>query len=128
MNIKSLDLEAEFQRLKSGDFEAAMVMMDESIEDRFGLAGYFGENSIIGYSNPRLIGLLRKALASMNPDDREKLFSDLVPILQADLPLTYLYPNVWTAVADRRIRGLDQPHFACVQLAMQNLEDLWLED
>ncbi len=128
MNIASLEQEAEKQRLKAGDFEAALGVMNSSISDTFGLAGYFGERSLIGYSNPQLIALLHKAQASMDPDDRERAFCEFRPILQADLPITFLYPNVWTTVAHERVRGLSNPEHCSEGLVVQNMYDLWLAE
>ena len=53
------------------------------------------EGSYIGYSNPKVTALLNEVQATMNPDKEDQVYRELWPILQADLPVTYLYPAVF---------------------------------
>lgn len=87
--------------------------------------GYLGEGSPIGYVNPKAIELLNAANSTMNPDERDQLYRKLNPILQADLPLTFLFPLIETHVAHRRLKGLSSPHRA---EPVWYMEHLWIED
>ncbi len=86
---------------------------------------YFGEKSPMGYSNPKVIALLKKAAATMNPDEYDGIYRELWPIFQADMPATFLFHVSLATVADRRIRGLSTPWRAD---PVQYMDDLWLDD
>ncbi len=75
--------------------------------------------------NPRVIELLERAGATMNPDEIDRIYREIWPIFQADLPITGLYPTLWTTVAHRRVRGLSSPYRADPGWYM---DELWLEE
>ncbi len=72
-----------------------------------------------------IIELLKAAQATMNPDEIDRIYRELWPIFQADLPITGIHPWVYTTVAHRRVRGLSTPHRAS---PFHGIDDLWLED
>jgi len=123
MDISTMDEQAERQRVRAGDFDAAIVIMPE--DGPFGPLAFFGENSLIGYNNPTVIALLNKAQATANPQEIDRIHRELAPIFQADLPMTFLYPAVYTTVAHRRVRGLSSPWRVD---PVRYMEDLWLEE
>jgi peptide/nickel transport system substrate-binding protein len=127
MDLQVLDLEAAEQRTKAGDFEAAIMFffMGSSSAERPGPLMLFGNESPIGYVNPRVAALLEQVQTSMNPDEIDGLYSKLMPTFQADLPVTFLYPSVFTTVAHRRVHGLSSPDRT---EAVMHMEELWLED
>jgi hypothetical protein len=47
-----------------------------------------------------------------------------MPLFQADLPVTFLYPMTWTHVVHRRVRGLSTPWRAD---PVWYMEHLWLD-
>lgn len=127
MDVQVLELEAAEQRIKAGDFEAAITvtLMFSPSARRPGPLMLFGDESPIGYLNPRVTALLEEAQTSMDPDETDRLFRVLMPTFQADLPVTFLYPSVFTTVAHRRVHGLSSPDR---REAVMHMEELWLED
>ena len=123
MDVTLLDDQAKSQRIKAGEFDAALgVAILASPRARLEL---FGQPSAIGYANPKVIALVQKAQTSMNPDEIDRVHRELVPFFQADLPVTFLYPAVWPTVAHRRVKGLSSPYRAD---PVWYMEDLWLDD
>ncbi len=122
MDVETLEPQAAGRRLRAGDFEAAFFpflnRIDTGVE-------WFETSSPIGYTSPRVLALLRAARATGDPDEIDRISRDLMPVLRADVPVTFLFPFVRTYVAHRRIRGLQSPDQADPILQM---EHLWLED
>ena len=123
MDISTMDEQAQRQRVRAGDFDAAIVIMPG--DGPFGPLAFFGEKSLIGYTNPNVIALLNRAQATVSSDEIDRIHRELAPIFQADLPATFLYPAVYATVAHRRVRGLSSPHRAS---PVGDMEHLWLED
>ena len=46
------------------------------------------------YRNPTAARLVDSIAATLDPAEQDALYRSLVPIFQADLPVTYLYPGV----------------------------------
>ncbi len=123
MDITSLESLVQSQRVKTGDFEAAISIIFPA-----GLVGqlaFFTENPLMGYTNPKFVALLQQAGETMSPDDINRIYRELWPIFQADLPMTLLCPFASTTVVHRRIRGLSGPYWAD---PVSHMEELWLED
>ncbi len=126
MDIANLDREAGLERLKTGEFEAAIFAISPWVEGDRGYQAFFGEHSLIGYSNPRVLTLLEKAAATSDPDEADRVYRELWPIFEADVPVTFYSPAVFGTIARRRVRGLDScPHRGDVLWCMENL---WLDD
>jgi peptide/nickel transport system substrate-binding protein len=124
MDIRTLEGSAMSGRFLAGEFEAAIYRIILG-NLRLGPLGIFGASSPIGYSHPKVLALLEKAWATMDPEEHERDYRDIEPIFQADLPLTFLYPHVSTTVASRRIRGLSSPYWID---PIWHANQLWLED
>ncbi len=122
MDILILDRSVASVRFKAGDFEAAIWNNTGAGE---GYPVVFGEGSPIGYANPTVIDLLKAAQATMNPDEHDRIYRELWPIFQADLPITGIYPIIMSTVAHRRVRGLSTPFRPS---PFHGIDDLWLED
>ena len=60
----------------------------------------------------------------MDLDEWDRIYREIMPIFQSDLPLTFLFPDIETHVAHRRIGGLSNDHPDPVWF----MEDLWIED
>ena len=132
MDVTVVEWEANRKRVMAGEFEAAIppvfgggdylrVLSGESeTGDRPGVQG-----SPIGYVNPKVTTLLKEARDTLNPDEQDRIYRALWPIFQADLPMTFLYPYLVTAVATRRVRGLSSPWRAN---PVEHMEDVWLEE
>ncbi len=71
---------------------------------------YFGSSSRIGYRNAQVAAILESAAAVFNPAEVDSFYRELMPIFQAGLPVTFLYPLVRTTPAHRLVRGLSSPY------------------
>lgn len=83
------------------------------------------QGSPIGYTNPKVTALLKELRVTFNPNEEDRIYREHWPIFQADLPATFLYPEVDTTVALRRVRGLSSPYRT---EAFRHMDDLWLQD
>lgn len=122
MEILSMDVLAGRDRWQRGDFDAAIVT---SVTGENGNARVFGKGSLLGYANPKVAELLERAAASMNPEERDSIYREVWLIFQAELPMTALYPALWTSIVHRRVRGLSSPYRAD---PLWYAGELWLED
>lgn len=127
MDIEITDFDVFRDRVRSGNFQA--MVNGISFELEYGGPGgpffYFGENSPLGYSNPKVTALLKEAAATMNPDEYDQIYRELWPIFRADMPATFLFQYHDGTAAHRRLRGLSTPWRAD---PVQYLGDLWLDD
>jgi peptide/nickel transport system substrate-binding protein len=119
MDVQMMEDELIGSRLRAGEFDAAFHRIWNTI------GKWLGEGSPIGYRNPRVVALLRAARATGDPDEIDRIYRELMPVLRADLPVTLLFPVVQTVVAHRRVRGLQSPFQADPFMRM---EHLWLEE
>lgn len=110
------------ERLLDGDFEAIFIRIHNSPREGY-LA--FGDSSYLGYQNPRVARLFERARTTYMHEQRDSIYAQLMPLLQADLPITYLGPQVKLFAAHRRVQGLSSPWRAD---PLGNLPDLWLEE
>ncbi len=120
MEIVTLEWPSVRDRLLAGDFEAAIFNVTLGNQEQF-----FGAGSPMGYRNPAVIDLFERARAAMNPDELDSIYEQLMPMFQADLPATFLLPQVETMLAHRRIRGLSQPYRVD---PVWYMEHLWIEE
>jgi ABC-type transport system substrate-binding protein len=118
--------------LRGRDFEARFSTFFNAMGSDIGYHGmirFFGagqEESPIGYENPEVIALLEEAKKTTVPKEREPIYQKLMPIIGADVPVTFLYPQVKTEVVHRRIRGLSSGYFR--PFAQGDIEHLWIEE
>lgn len=122
MDVQILEEAAADERVRAGQFEAAVFIFYTNL---FRHLEYFGEHSPMGYGNPRVIALLQAAEAAWNPDDVERIYRQLWPVFQADLPITFLSPVIGTVIAHRRVQGLSSPWRTN---PMYFMDDVWLEE
>ncbi len=113
------------RRIRTGKFDATIRTFGNDLGGNFGQLKMFGRESPIGYENPRVWELLDAARGTHHPDSLDAIYRRLMPIFQADLPMTFLYPGVLHVAARRRVRGLSSPDRAEPTVWMQHL---WLED
>ncbi len=123
MEVQTMETASLFERIWASDFEAAFVPMFSG----GGLSHhtFFGEGSVLGYANPDVGRLLEQVSSSFDPAIIDGLYAELMPMLQADLPMTYLYPDVRSTVAHRRLRGLSSPYRA---EPTWHMEELWIDE
>lgn len=106
MDIQSLEFSLLTERLRTGNFDAVLWRFMNQLSHQAGHLSILGENSPIGYSNPEMIQLLKAAKENMEPDQRDRIYREIMPIFMRDLPLTLLFPQVKTHVVHQRIQGL----------------------
>jgi peptide/nickel transport system substrate-binding protein len=106
MEIQSLEFNLLVQRLLSGKFDVILWRFMNRLSSQAGHLAILGANSPIGYSNPEMVQLLQAAQEAINPDQKDRIFREIMPIFLRDLPLTLLLPQVQTHVVHRRIQGL----------------------
>jgi peptide/nickel transport system substrate-binding protein len=136
VDLGTLDWDTVRQRARAGDFEAAILEMTlgecrmffgelEIGDVGTGFAFARAHSSPIGYANPKVTALLKELRVTFNPDQEDRIYRQIWPILQADMPATFLCPFVQPTAARRRVRGLSSPWRADPVWCM---DDLWLED
>lgn len=119
----------------AGDFESAIPPIWLLAEDSRRLFGAGAtsdaerssavQGSPIGFRYPKLTRLLKEAAETFNPAERDRIYRELWPVLQAEMPATFLYPEVDTTVARTGVRGLSSPWRVD---PVWHMDDLWLED
>jgi ABC-type transport system substrate-binding protein len=126
MEIMTVDSSLLKQRVKEGRFDAAIryIWTGPSGSENT-ISKYLGKDSLIGFDNARMAGLLAAADETMIPDERDTTYREMMPIIQEEQPWTYLILNVVTYVAHRRVKGLSTPFRAN---PIWNAEYLWIED
>ncbi len=122
MELRPLEKRVAYERLRAGEFEAAVQTVWIA---PFGLQGWFGADSPFGYRNERVVELIEAAVETLDPDTIDAIYGELMRIFQDELPMTPLFPDIETHVAHRRIRGLSSP-FQSHPLMF--IEHLWVED
>jgi peptide/nickel transport system substrate-binding protein len=122
MEVQILDASIVWNRLKTGEYEAAFSNF------RFtprALQQEFGEDAWSGYTNAEMVRLIDRALVTRDPDAKDRIYRQLTEIFRADMPVTFLGPRVEVTFAHQRLRGLISPWRADPNWYM---EDLWIED
>ena len=122
MAIQTMDGTVVWARLEAGEFDAAFMVVQSGPH---WYQRYFGADSPLGYSNPKVIKLIDQAIATADPNEEDRIYHALMGIFRAEQPITYLLPWTYTFLVHRRIQGLSTP-FRADPLAI--MEDLWLED
>ncbi len=122
MEIQMLDGAVVSKRVGGGDFEAAFSRSGYAAQ---WLPAAFGEKSVLRYRNPRIVDLIERLAHTPDPNARDAIHRELGEIVQADVPLTFLTPQVWTVLAHRRVRGLSSPWHSD---PVGGMDELWLEN
>lgn len=125
VEIDRLDLNLVRRRIRAGEFDATIRTFGNELTGNFGQLKMFGPESPIGYRNPRVSELLEAARGTLHPDSLDAIYRSLMPIFQAELPMTFLHSGVLHVAVRRRVRGLSSPYRAEPTVWM---EHLWLED
>ena len=123
MEVETLEIRALFARVREAQFEAVLSYVHMRGEPGAG-ALHFEEDSPIGYVNPQVASRLRQARSAFDPAEVDRLYRELWPIFQADVPVTFLHPLVRTTIAHRRVRGLVSPDRID---PVADMEAVWLE-
>lgn len=122
MDLETMDWSTVRARTRAGDFEAVMMRMNTGPG---ALSDWFGDGCPFGYANSRVSALIREAQLTADPNDLDRVYRALMPIFQADVPVTFLFPRVFATVAARKLSGLRSPYGADM---VYHMEELWLDD
>lgn len=116
MEISTYDLDALRDRTKRGhDFEAAIV--------RYNYIEEFGEFRSSGYENAQITRLRDAAWFTVDRNEAERNMRELWKIFGAEIPVTYLHPQMHFLAAHRRVKGM-QNNKDLFMMA----EHLWIEE
>jgi peptide/nickel transport system substrate-binding protein len=126
MNLKPLD--ASFQRVITGDYEAAFHRMftDWTPDEKPYGNGTERFLHAAGYRSSRFAELANQFRNTFDPDLEDRLYKDLARLFREDAPAVFLYPNVYTTTASARIRGLENSPYRGD--LTQCMDELWLEE
>ena len=124
MNIVTMEGNIIRQRIKNNDFQALISRVSNMSGDVVRLKSYLSKNSTIGYDNPEIDSLLNVMEQTGNPEEIDRLYSKIAPILQRDFPLTFLFPQVQTHIVNSKIKGLNNLYKTD---PVWFLESLWIE-
>ena len=80
-------------------------------------------NNSMGYVNPKLDELLKKAAATPDGPERKKLWDDAQKIMQDDLPVIFLIEIGYTHIWNKRVKGLITNGISMYS----NWDSVWLE-
>jgi peptide/nickel transport system substrate-binding protein len=125
LQVQTMDWMVVLQRVTASQFEAALFVTNASLDSPMGVLPFFGEKSFIGYAKRDVIALLNELQSTINSNEIDRIHRQLAPIFEADLPVTFLYPNIETSVASRRVRGLSTPYRAD---PIRYMDELWIEE
>jgi peptide/nickel transport system substrate-binding protein len=106
MEVQILDAGIVWNRLKTGEYEAAFSNFRFKPRP---LQQQFGKDAWSGYTNAEMVRLIDRALVTADPDAQDRIYRELTEIFRADMPVTLLQPRVEVTFAHRRLRGADQP-------------------
>jgi peptide/nickel transport system substrate-binding protein len=121
MELQPMEPGQAMERLRAGQFEAAFATYDNNPGSLQRIR--LGAGAPLGYENAEVVQLVTQAAATAVPDEVDRIYRRMTEILQADLPMTFLFPRVWVVFAHRRLRGLSSPWRADPVWFM---EELWL--
>ena len=115
MEISTYDRSALISRTRAEDFDAVISQIN-FIEG-------FGEFQLSGYKNPEISRLRDAAWFTIDRNEMDKHMRELWQLFGAEIPITYLHPQLVFLAAHRRVKGMENNRdlFSIV-------EHLWIED
>ncbi len=122
LDIQEMEEYLLSKRIESGQFQAAINRFYQGANQ---LLKWFGEVSPLGYSNHRVLQLLREYQKTADPEEVNRILGEIQPLIAQDLPLTFLFLHIHSCVVHQRIKGLISPYRA---FPLQYMEYLWIEE
>lgn len=104
--------------LERDDWEAAFMIVPQNPR----VLRFITER---GDASPALTALIDSAAASVHPDERDRLYRRIAPLLTELSPHVHLLPLLERSVMHRRVRGMQTPFRAD---PVWYAADLWLEE
>ena len=107
------------------DFDVVFAYhMLTGISELTPMASVLGSDSLLGYDRPEVAALLAAMDQTLDPEKVDRLYREMWPYLQEDLPITFLHPLVNWSVARRNVRGID----SWIPDPTMILDRLWVEE
>jgi len=133
MEIQPLDMRLVRARVRNGDFDAVFFPFWNHVDSHLQWLGegpgYRPDDPqaarLPGYHNPEVSRLLWAVKETSDQDVIDSIYRELAPLVLADFPITFLFPQTDAVVAHRRVRGLESPYRAD---PMRYMERLWIEE
>ncbi len=122
MELQPLDRAVVQERMRSGEFEAALEWGGTGVAWRRGM---FGDGSPLSYRNPVVTDLIDRLAGTADPTEQLGIYQALIGVFQEEAPVTFLGPVAWTVFVHRRLRGLSSPWRTH---PLQFMDELWLEE
>ncbi|MGK2935117.1 MAG: ABC transporter substrate-binding protein [Gemmatimonadaceae bacterium] len=124
MEIETLEENLMLKRFRGGHFQAAFWRLHNRPHGSWlSHLQLFGKESVLGYRAPPVVDLLERAERTVDQEELDRIYRELMPLLQMDVPITLLYPHMGAVVAHRRVHGLSSPFHGD---PVMHTEDLWL--
>jgi peptide/nickel transport system substrate-binding protein len=132
MRLERLEMEALRERVRLGAFEAAFFPFWNHVTGHARWLGYGAQRELemadfaasIHYRNVAVARLLAAAQQTADPEEQDRIYRQLAPLVYADVPITFLFPRVQAYAVHRRVRGLQSPFHGD---PVSSMETLWLE-
>ena len=123
MEIETMERNIIKQRLRKSDFEALIMrfLNDQKVHK---LKDYFGNNSYFGYKNEKLDSILNLIENTGDINEIDRLYKELRPIFERDIPITFISPIVQTHIVNSKVKGLENLFRSD---PVKSLEFLWIE-
>ncbi len=123
MEIKTLDYGAAMERLRRGDYEAFFAWINVGLPSY--MEQYLGEDNPMRFENPRAGALDERTKITLDPEARDRVYEELAMIYREEVPVTFLFPDVWRWFAHRRLRGLSSPWRTD---PLMHMDELWIDE
>lgn len=111
----SPDFSTWAQRVSNWDFDMDVAAVYTYGDPTIGVARTYMSNNIrkgviysntVGYVNPKVDELLRSAAVESDPTRRKALYSDFQKIVNADLPVAFLFEGPVITIYDKNLRNV----------------------
>jgi peptide/nickel transport system substrate-binding protein len=124
MDIETIEGNIIRQKLEENDFDAIITRFPNSERRVSNIKTFFNKNSQIGYYNRELDSLFNVIENTGDKNEINRLYKQLVPIFERDIPVTFIVPQVQTHIVRSEIKGLSNLFNAD---PVWSLESLWIE-
>jgi len=121
MQIRMLDGTVVRNLVRAGDFDAAFHPLWNNVD---GYLNWFDPDGPLSYENADVRSLLLSIKETMDPEELDDIYRQLTPLIERDMPVTFLFSEAQSYVVPAWLRGLESPYRAD---PMQFSERLWIE-
>lgn len=104
-DIQTVDMSILRKKHRSGEYDALLFRF----QNPDWIYRFFDSDSPFGYKNDEMIALVKKARVTIDPDKQDEVMKDIMKVMERDIPVTFLVPQVQFFIATKRIKGLSSP-------------------